>query len=184
MLIISKNLHALVTTSGLCDPALIEDFSIKLRLGRRIRKVLRSPAARPITYNVPYDANAYFEPEEELTRGLLLNPGDNVLACSEHRYALPRGYFGLVQTKGSLARLFVSVTCNDGQIEPGFKGRITLELTNHGRFPVQFSVGDNIAQLFLFRCSMEAPEPYAGRYADAEGPTIADFSHPSPRSSR
>ncbi len=89
---------------------------------------------------------------------------------------MPVEYFGLVQTKGSLARLFISATCNDGQIEPGFKGKITLELANFGNAEIQIPLGETIAQMFLFRCTTAA-KPYAGRYQNADEPTLATFKN-------
>lgn len=136
---------------------------------------MRTVTKERIVYGRPYDRDAVFDPQETVGDGVRLAPGDRVLACSEQDYTMPTGYFGLVQTKGSLARLFVSATCNDGQIEPGYTGRITLELANTGACEVILPVGANVAQLFLFRCSMDAA-PYAGRYQGATGPTVADFS--------
>ncbi|MDT8759744.1 hypothetical protein MZO42_13660 [Sphingomonas psychrotolerans] len=175
MLIISNNLRSLVQSTDLCDVALVEEFSIKLLLGKKIRRISPTPAGAPLVYNAQFVAADYFDEEETVSGHLILAPGDSLLACTEHRFTMPAGYFGLAQTKGTLARLFVSATCNDGQIEPGFTGRITLELTNHAKFAVQLAPGDNIAQLFLFRCSTDAVRPYQGRYAGADGPTIADF---------
>jgi len=81
------------------------------------------------------------------------------------------GYFGLVQTKGSLARLFVSVTCCDGQIEPGYNGKVTFEMVNLGPNIVKIPIGAKIAQTYVVRCSSRVTPAYAGKYQGATGPT-------------
>jgi deoxycytidine triphosphate deaminase len=89
---------------------------------------------------------------------------------------MPNGFFGLIQTKGTLARLFVSATCNDGQVEPGYKGKLTLELMNFSNYQVDLPIGCEVAQLFIFQCSGETVNPYAGKYQAATGPTLPRFN--------
>jgi deoxycytidine triphosphate deaminase len=176
MLVVSENLSGIVKSFGVCKPELVEEFSIKIELGGVVRRMRDTPTSNePIHYESNYDPNKYFEGEHKLTGDLLLRPGQNVLACSRDKYHMPPGYFGLVQTKGSLARLFVSATSNDGQVEPGYCGAITLELSNQATFSVAISPGHNIAQLFVFRCTSDAAHPYNGRYQGASAPTIALF---------
>lgn len=177
MLAISENLRGLVRASGMCPEALLDEFSLKIRIDRKIRIMRREPDnLSAITYGSRYEADDFFQPEEIVDRDIVLEPGCRVLACSVDSFRMPANYFGLVQTKGSLARLFVSATCNDGQVEPGFNGKITLEIINHSAYTINLPVGSNIAQLFVFRCTMIAQIPYHGRYQDATGPTVAKFA--------
>lgn len=78
---------------------------------------------------------------------------------------------GFVQTKGSLARLFVTVQCCDAQIDPGFKGNITFEIVNLGPLRVKLRVDQEIAQLFIVKTTTKYVTLYQGRYQDADGPT-------------
>jgi len=166
----------IVRSANVCPVELVEEFSLRIKLDPRIRRMRSTPPAEPLVYGSPYDVDAYFEPLESLTRDLVLEPGDRVLACSADRYAMPINNFGLVQTKGSLARLFVATTCNDGQVEPGFNGKITLEIVSFSTCKIAIPVGASIAQLFVFRCTTPAAHPYEGRYNRAMEPTVADFS--------
>jgi len=68
---------------------------------------------------------------------------------------MPLGYIGFVQTKGTLARLFVAAHCTDVQIEPGFSGKVTLELMNQSPFDIAIPVGANIAQIYIM--SVKSP---------------------------
>ncbi len=176
MLIVSQNLAGIAQSFSICPPELVEEFSLKVVLHavvRRMRDNVRD--GHVVQYDVPFQVQDFFEEEERLTGDLVMLPKQNVLACSAHEYRMPAGYFGMIQTKGSLARLFVSATANDGQVEPGYRGRLTLELSNHATFPVSIRPGANIAQLFIFRCSSDADRLYAGRYQGAMGPTIPVF---------
>lgn len=140
-----------------------------------VRRLRDGVSGTPFVFGTAYDKSLFFHDEASIDRDLVLDPGDCVLSCSAERYHMPRGYFGLLQTRGSLGRMFVSATCNDGQIEPGFDGRITLEITNHARFQVVIPVGSRIAQLFIFRCTTEVGKPYDGHYQNADGPTLPTF---------
>lgn len=176
MVIVAKNLLELTRGLSICDPILCEEFSIRVRLDRKIRRMRARPETEePISYGSPYEQQHYFNDLEHLGSQLLLKPGENALACSLDVYKIPNSHFGMIQTKGSLARLFVSVTCNDGQVEPGYNGKITLEISNHATFPVCIPAEANIAQMFLWRCGTNVENPYNGKYQFAQEPTLASF---------
>jgi dCTP deaminase len=139
MLIISDNLKGLVRELGVCPVELVEEFSIKINLDRSVRRMRGAPLVnKPVKFMMPFDPVPYFEDEHLLNSDLVIDPQQNVLACSSDIYTMPNNCFGLVQTKGSLARLFVSTTANDGQIEPGYRGKITLEISNHATFQFRY----------------------------------------------
>jgi len=108
---------------------------------------------------------------------LTIEPGKQVLAASDGIFKMPLGYFGIVQTKGTLARLFVTATCNDGQVEPGFDGFITLEIVNLSPWKISIPLKETVAQLFIFKCSSTITKKYQGRYANTSrlGPTLPIF---------
>ncbi|RTQ90704.1 MULTISPECIES: dCTP deaminase [Stenotrophomonas] len=176
MLVVSENLKGIAKSFDVCPGSLVEEFSLKILLDRTVRR-MRDDAleSSPVRYGSRYNPDDFFFPEEQIHDSLMLLPGQNCLACSQHEYFMPPGYFGLVQTKGSLARLFVTATANDGQVEPGYKGKITLELSNLAKFAVSIPSGSEVAQMFVFRCSSNSIVPYNGRYQNAQGPTVASF---------
>lgn len=177
MIIVSDNLIGIARSLEICSPVLVEDFSIQIKLDRQIRR-LQAPSndLPPIQYESPIKHSSYYCEPEKVAESLVLSPHECVLACSQDIYRMPLGYFGLIQTKGSLARMFVSATANDGQVEPGYVGRVTLELINHSPFSVALRPGAVVAQLFILRCSSEASKPYSGRYQGATGPTLPTFA--------
>lgn len=176
MIVISENLSGIVRSLEICNPNLIEEFSVQIKLDRQIRR-LQAPSngLAPIQYESPINYANYFRDPEQVAENVVLGSGECVLACSQDIYNMPRGYFGLIQTKGSLARMFVSATANDGQVEPGYSGKVTLELINHSPFSVVMRPGATVAQLFILRCSSEALKPYSGRYQGATIPTVPSF---------
>ena len=176
MIIVSENLAGIVRSLEICNPSLIEEFSIQVKLDRQIRRLqVPTDGLPPIQYGSPINHAAYFRESEQVAESAVLGPKECVLACSQDAYKMPRGYFGLLQTKGSLARMFVSATANDGQVEPGYSGKITLELINHSPFSVALRPGAIVAQMFIMRCSSDVLKPYSGRYQGATGPTLPNF---------
>lgn len=175
MIIIEKNLEQLTKQHGICDKELIDDFSLKIKLGRPY--YVPQERGSKIIYGQEPDPSAFFSPIQQGKQNITVGPGEQFIACSKDIYRMPLGYFGLVQTKGTLARLFVSTTCNDGQIEPGFHGHITLEIVNHSPWTIELPTSSEVAQLYLVKCSSEASKPYQGRYAEGalKGPTLATF---------
>ena len=172
MFVVGENLKALVEQHAVVDnPHSFDHSSLSLRLARQV-KVLEPPADndRSIVYgdDIP---ESWIKNKEIPDHGYLLKPYDCVLACSIERINIPLGYLGFVQTKGSLARLFVTVHCCDAQIDPGFKGNVTFEIVNLGPLRVKLRVEQEVAQLFIAKTTTKAVVPYTGRYQDADGPT-------------
>lgn len=177
MIIIEKNLEQLIDQFSICDRNLADDFSIRVQLGPEVFDVNNDGKGSRVVYGSHPDPSTLFSPKRRVDQNLVLCPGQQVIACSNARYKMPVDYFGLVQTKGTLARLFVQATCNDGQIEPGFEGFITLEIVNFSPWVVEIPVGADVAQIYLFKSSSVANNAYAGRYSEGakSGPTLALF---------
>ncbi|HEF8786617.1 TPA: dCTP deaminase [Providencia alcalifaciens] len=177
MMLIDDNLKYIAKDNEICEREdLIEDFCIQVRLSTEIYYKLKKTDLK-ITYGTNSDSiSDGYEKLLGSETPMILQPMDRVLACSQEKYKIPRNTFGLIQTKGSLARLFVQVTCCDGQIEPGFEGKITLEIVNLSPFTIELPALSKVAQLYLFQCSMKSKKPYSGKYAESNGPTLPDFN--------
>lgn len=178
MVVIDKNLEQLTEQYGICDKSLVDDFSLRIKIGSRIYRTDATRHQR-VLYGLTQDTKILFKECETVKQNITLLPGDSVLACSQHVYKMPFDYMGLVQTKGTLARLFVQVTCNDGQVEPGFEGYITLELINLSPWTIDLPISSEVAQLYLMKCSSLTTKPYNGRYAEEakKGPTLPVFRY-------
>jgi len=124
-------------------------------------------------------AQALYPPCEARTREVVLPAGVSldfpvgarVLACSLEQIAVPLDVMAFVQTKGSLARGFVMVHLCDGQIDPGYRGKITFELANLSNFSYKLNPGMPVAQLFFMRLTTPLDAGYDGKYQDSTSPT-------------
>ncbi len=98
-------------------------------------------------------------------------PGCCLLASTLEVVDMPLDLMGFIQTKGTIARGFVTVHLCDGQIDPGYNGSITLELVNLSQHSYRLRPGIAIAQLFLHKLTTPLLVGYQGRYQQATGPT-------------
>jgi dCTP deaminase len=156
------------------DPMMIQPASIDLRLGRTFR-VFRDDRVEVIDPAVEQPGVS-----ELIQVGpgntLLLEPGYFVLAHTLETVELGLSLAGRVEGKSSLGRLGLEVHRTAGFIDPGFRGSITLEMSNIRRRPLRLHPGMKIAQLCAFRLTSPASTPYGAqsygsRYQDQSGPT-------------
>lgn len=95
-----------------------------------------------------------------------LLPGDAILASTIERFDMPGDLLGMVADKSTWARRFLAV--QHTVIEPGWRGYLTLELTNHGATIIDISPGMPIAQIIFHTLDMPTDQPYEGKYQDQE----------------
>lgn len=104
-------------------------------------------------------------------RTYVLAPGEFILASTIERFMMPHDVLGIVHDKSTWARRGIAV--QNTVIEPGWRGYLTLELTNHHRTRQQTLYrGMPIAQIVFHR--VEGAGSYEGRYQDQpRGPVRA-----------
>lgn len=93
-----------------------------------------------------------------------------VLASSIEEFDMPNNLMGRVLNKSTWARrgIDASMTTN---IEPGWKGFLTIELRYSGVLPIRIKAGTGIAQVIFER--IEVPTIYDGKYQNQENKPIA-----------
>jgi dCTP deaminase len=156
------------------DERMLQPSSLDVRLDRYFRVFDNSrythidPAIRQdeLTSLVEVDGEDPF----------VLHPGEFVLGSTFERVALPDDLAGRLEGKSSLGRLGLLTHSTAGFIDPGFRGHITLELSNVANLPITLWPGMKIGQLCLFRLSSPAEHPYGSertgsRYQGQRGPT-------------
>jgi dCTP deaminase len=82
-----------------------------------------------------------------LGESLVLHPGDLILAPTFENIKMPRDLLGILQGRSSLGRLGIIVHATASFIDPGFKGVITLELSNLGHLPFRLYTLAKVASL-------------------------------------
>lgn len=101
-----------------------------------------------------------------------LRPGEFLLAATQERFKMPENVLGVVHDKSSWARR--GVTVQNTVIEPGWRGYLTLELSNISQEVVTIYKGQGIAQVIFHFTDKIVEMPYDGKYQDQEfGPQQA-----------
>ena len=101
-----------------------------------------------------------------------IRPGGFVLAASLERFVIPDDLCMRIVDKSTWARrgLFVQNTV----AEPGWRGYLTLELTNNSVERISLVKGEPIAQVQFEILDYPTTQPYAGKYQNQEfGPQPA-----------
>src|SRR3954452_21071432 len=137
------------------DPELVQPASVDLRLGSSFRGV----------HNHRTSAIALREPPTNLTEEVtgemfVIHPGEFVLGVTAEYVELPDDIVARIEGKSSLGRLGLIVHATAGFVDPGFKGSLTLEITNLTRVPIKLYPGLLIAQLSFMTLDAPAQHPY------------------------
>ena len=157
------------------DPDIqIQPASVDLRLGREFLEFQRTniPCIHP---NSEQEVEEYVD-ETIVEQGgeFILHPGDFVLGTTHERVEIPPDLIANVEGRSSLGRLAVVVHATAGLCDPGFRGKITLELSNLGMAPVALTPGMRISQLTFTELTSPAERPYGAergsKYQDQGGP--------------
>ena len=126
------------------------------------------------------------EQQDELTRlvevdpnePFILHPGEFVLGSTYEFVTLPDDVAARLEGKSSLGRLGLLTHSTAGFVDPGFKGHVTLELSNVATLPIKLWPGMKIGQLCFFKLTSPSEHPYgsekySSRYQGQRGPTAS-----------
>jgi dCTP deaminase len=86
------------------------------------------------------------------------------LAATFEHFTMPNDLLGQVCDKSSWARQGLAL--QNTIIEPGWRGYLTLELTNHSDEGIFIPFGSPIAQIIFMRLTEPTVMPYHGKYQD------------------
>jgi dCTP deaminase len=138
----------------------IQPSSIDLRLGHEFVTYQTTH----VPYIDPEDAGTQNEYTNrvEIDEGerFILHPGEFALASTLERIELPPDLVAFVEGRSSLGRLAIVVHATAGLCDPGFEGRITLELSNLGKVPVALHPQMRISQIVIHEMKNAAEVPY------------------------
>lgn len=160
------------------DPELqIQPASVDLRLSSTF-VVYRLPHVPCIDARDPSSVEDYTEVVEiEPGEGFVLQPGEFALGSTAEWVEVPADLVARVEGRSSIGRLAVVVHATAGFIDPGFQGRITLELSNLGRCAVKLYPGMRISQVVFHTMVSPAERPYGpargSKYQGQQGPVAS-----------
>ena len=89
-----------------------------------------------------------------------IHPGEFVLASTLEVVTLPDDILAQVEGKSSLGRIGLLIHATAGFVDPGWTGKLTLELSNVAKMPIALYYGMKIGQLSFMRMSTPVDRPY------------------------
>jgi dCTP deaminase len=138
------------------EPELVQPASVDLRLGDSFRVFHNHRTAAIDLRDPPTNLT-----EEVITSDVfVIHPGEFVLGVTREYVELPDDIVARIEGKSSLGRLGLIVHATAGFVDPGFKGTLTLEITNLTRVPIKLYPGLLIAQLSFMALDAPAERPY------------------------
>jgi dCTP deaminase len=110
----------------------------------------------------------------------ILHPGEFVLGQTHEWVELPDDLVARLEGKSSLGRLGLLIHSTAGYVDPGWKGNLTLELSNVANLPIALYSGMRIGQISFFRMSSSVDRPYGSpelgsKYQGQSEPTASAF---------
>ena len=93
-----------------------------------------------------------------------LAPQETILGLSVETFKMPSDVLGICLGKSSYARCGILI--NTTPLEPGWRGRLVVEITNLNCLPVKLYVNEGIAQILFFRGDSYCSVLYQGQYQD------------------
>ena len=93
----------------------------------------------------------------------ILHPGEFVLGSTLEWVELPDDLVARLEGKSSLGRLGLLIHSTAGYVDPGWKGTLTLELSNVANLPIALYFGMRIGQISFFEMSSSVERPYGSK---------------------
>jgi dCTP deaminase len=160
------------------DPSCLQPSSVDLHLDRDFR----------VFRNSRYPFIDVRQPQPDLTEleaiaddePFILHPGEFVLGQTLEWVELPDDLVSRLEGKSSLGRLGLLIHSTAGYVDPGWKGNLTLELSNVANLPIALYFGMKIGQISFFKMSSPVERPYGSKelgskYQGQSRPTASEY---------
>ena len=140
------------------DPDDIQPSSVDLHLGTtfQVFRNSRYPYIDPAR-----EQKGLMEPvEASREEPFVLHPGEFVLGTTIERIVLPDDIVARLEGKSSLGRLGLLIHSTAGYVDPGWDGRLTLELSNVANLPIVLMPEMAIGQISFMQMTSAVDRPY------------------------
>ena len=106
----------------------------------------------------------------------MLHPGEFVLGSTLEHVEVPDDLVARLEGKSSLGRIGLLIHSTAGYVDPGWKGHLTLELSNVSNLPITLYHRMKIGQISFLRLTAPAEHLYGSKelgskYQGQQGPT-------------
>lgn len=161
------------------DADAIQPASVDLRLDSAFR-IFRVTGRPYVDVHHPMEdltELVEIQPEEPF----ILHPGTFCLGSTVETITVPNDLVARVDGKSSLGRLGLLVHATAGYVDPGWNGKLTLELSNQSQMPIALYYGMRIAQISFLTMTSTVDRPYGSpslgsKYQGQTGPTPSRIS--------
>ena len=108
----------------------------------------------------------------------MLHPGEFVLGSTMEHVEIPDDLVARLEGKSSLGRIGLLIHSTAGYVDPGWKGHLTLELSNVSNLPITLYHRMKIGQISFLRLTTPADVLYGSKelgskYQGQRGPTAS-----------
>ena len=160
------------------DPACLQPSSVDLHLDREFRVFHnhRYPHIDPRMEQSDLTELTTVDGDEPF----ILHPGEFVLGQTLEWVELPDDIVARLEGKSSLGRLGLLIHSTAGYVDPGWRGNLTLELSNVSNLPIALYPGMRIGQISFLVLSSPVERPYGSpglgsKYQGQSEPTESAF---------
>ena len=136
----------------------VQPASVDVHLDRRLLVFRNSRRPYIDVHEDTSDLTEMVEIEDDIP--FILHPGEFVLASTLEHIELPDDLVARLEGKSSLGRIGLLIHSTAGYVDPGWKGHLTLELSNVANLPVTVYYAMKIGQLSYLRLSTPAENLY------------------------
>jgi dCTP deaminase len=160
----------------------IQPSSVDLRIGNEFKgfRIIRKPCIDPMDES---DIESYMESFYiEEGQPFIIHPGEFALAATYEMVKLPDDLVARVEGRSSIGRLGITMHVTAGYIDPGFCGKITLEISNIGKMPVALYTGQRVCQIVFETMTSPSQRPYGhperdSKYMGQKTPVTSKIKH-------
>ena len=156
----------------------VSSYGYDVRVGRRFKVFTNARCA--VVDPKHFDPNSFVDIEAD---SCLIPPNSFALAETVEYFEIPRDVLAICVGKSTYARCGIIV--NVTPLEPEWRGKITIEISNTTPLPAKVYANEGIAQILFLKGEAVCRTSYAdkkGKYQDQEGLTLPFVlgSHHSP----
>jgi dCTP deaminase len=90
----------------------------------------------------------------------VLHPKEFILGVTHEKIRVPGDLAAYVDGRSSLGRIGITAHITSGWVDPGFEGKLVLEISNLGKMPVMLYPGMRICKLIFLKLNSPSETPY------------------------
>jgi dCTP deaminase len=153
----------------------VTSYGYDLRLGRKFKVFTNARCA--IVDPKHFDPKSFIDMEAD---ECLIPPNSFALAETVEHLEIPRDIIAICVGKSTYARIGIIV--NVTPLEPEWRGKVTIEISNTTPLPAKVYAGEGIAQVLFMKAEAPCRTSYAdkkGKYQDQSGLTLPFVVKPS-----